>query len=237
MSRTRTVIDAMLANAAGAAIRSGTSMNSRSLQALLAYWNEVRRGRLAPRRFEIEPSRIADLLPDTFILERTDGETYRFRLAGTRMCELLGSELRGSDFLDHWSAADRTTLAGQLSIMTFQGAVGYFTLEAVAADARTAELEILLLPLIHSPDTIDRFLGIIAPIDPPNWLGSVSLEQRRLLTSEMIWPDGRPHSVVERLGHQSPFLPAVRSARIVRADRRAFRVYDGGLAKSGRDEA
>lgn len=206
-------------------------MNSRSLQALLAYWNDVRRGRLAPRRFEIEPSRIADHLPDTFILERIDAETYRFRLAGTRMCEVMGAEFRGSDFLDHWSTSDRTTLEGQLSIMTFQGAVGYFTFEAAAADARSADFEILLLPLIHSPDTIDRFLGVIAPIDPPIWLGSVRLEQRQLLTAELIWPDGRPHSIVERLGHQAPFLPDVRNARIVRADRRAFRVYDGGLSK------
>lgn len=212
-------------------------MNCRSLQKLLAYWNEVRRGRLAPRRFEIEPSRIAELLPDTFILERVDAETYRFRLAGTRMCELLGSELRGSGFLDSWRAADRSALAGQLSIMSFQGAVGYLTLEAVAADGRSADFEILLLPLIHSPDTIDRFLGIIAPIDPPIWLGAVRFERRQLLSSELIWPDGRPHSIVERLGHQAPFLPEVRNARIVRADRRAFRVYDGGLAKSGGDEA
>lgn len=211
-------------------------MNSRSLQTLLAYWNDVRRGRLAPRRFEIEPSRIAEHLPDTFILERIDAETYRFRLAGTRMCELMGTEFRGGDFLDHWSAADRTTLEGQLSIMTFQGAIGYFTLEAVAADARSADFEILLLPLIHSPDTIDRFLGIIAPIDPPIWLGSVRLERRQLLTSELIWPDGRPHSIVERLGHQPPFLPEIRNARIVRADRRAFRVYEGGRSKSA-DEA
>jgi len=33
-----------------------------SLQTLYSYWNEVRRGRIAPQRLEIEPSRIAAIL-------------------------------------------------------------------------------------------------------------------------------------------------------------------------------
>ena len=48
-------------------------------QALYGYWNEIRAGRLAPKRFEIEPSLIAGILPDTFILERVDNDTSRFR--------------------------------------------------------------------------------------------------------------------------------------------------------------
>ena len=33
--------------------------------------------------------------------------TYQYRLAGTRLCELFGSELRGRNFLDGWSDGDR----------------------------------------------------------------------------------------------------------------------------------
>ncbi|MEQ1673140.1 MAG: PAS domain-containing protein, partial [Hyphomicrobium sp.] len=36
-------------------------------QKLYTYWNDIRAGRLAPKRFEIEPSQIASMLPDTFI--------------------------------------------------------------------------------------------------------------------------------------------------------------------------
>ena len=43
-----------------------------SLQTLYSYWNEVRAGRLAPQRLEIEPSRIAGVLAETFMLERVD---------------------------------------------------------------------------------------------------------------------------------------------------------------------
>ena len=212
-------------------------MKSRILLALYNYWNEVRRERLAPRRFEIEPSRIGEILPHSFILERVDAECYRFRLAGTRLCEDLAIELRGGNFLDDWSPADRITLEGHFSVMTYQGAVGYLTMEAESEDGQSADFEVLLLPLIHSPEQVDRFLGAMAPIDAPGWLGTRRLERRRLLSHELIWPEGRPHSVVERLNRQVPFLPHVRVARIVRSDRRQFRVYQGGLAGSGGEEA
>ncbi len=54
---------------------------------LYAYWDRVRNGRIAPKRFEIEPAKIAPLLPETFITEATGLRTYRFRLAGTKICE------------------------------------------------------------------------------------------------------------------------------------------------------
>ena len=47
----------------------------RSLQTLYGYWNELRAGRLAPQRLEIEPSRIAGILSETFMLERIDAGT------------------------------------------------------------------------------------------------------------------------------------------------------------------
>ena len=47
-------------------------MKQRTIQTLYAYWNELRAGRIAPRRLEIEPSRISSILPETFMLERTD---------------------------------------------------------------------------------------------------------------------------------------------------------------------
>ena len=90
-------------------------MKQRSLQILYKYWNGVRAGRIAPRRLEIEPARIAGILAETFMLERITAAEFQFRLAGSRLCELFGSELRGTDFLDGWNAADRDLLERQLA--------------------------------------------------------------------------------------------------------------------------
>lgn len=214
-------------------------MKSKTSQLLFAYWNEVRRDRLAPRRFEIEPSRITPLLAETFILERLDSETYRYRLAGTRMCEQFETELRGSNFLDGWSSDDRLTLARQLQAAATQGGVSVATFDTVTLGTRLATYECILLPLLHTREHVDRFLGAMTQVSSAEatLAGEQRTVTRRLTGVEMVWPDGKPHAVVASSNRQVPFLPHVRNARIVRSDRRQFRVYEGGLGKSDPKDA
>jgi hypothetical protein len=218
-------------------------MIQRTSQVLFAYWNEMRAGRIAPRRFEIEPSRIGSILSETFILERLSGEQYRFRLAGTKLCEHLGHEMRGRNFLDAWDHADRAALEQDLAAATERGGVVVLTFEASASadpgsrepgrgKRRSVSFEALLLPLVHTNDTLDRYLGCMSPIDPPEWIGRERLTDRTLLRSDVVWPDGRPFPVVDKARNQTPFLPEIRNARLVKSDRRQFRVYDGGLSKN-----
>jgi hypothetical protein len=208
-------------------------MKHKTSQSLYAYWDEVRRGRMAPRRFDIEPSRISDLLSETFILERPDAATLRFRLAGTRICEDFGGEFRGTSFLAGWSADDRLTLERRLASVAHHGAVGLFTFAAATAHGRAVHYEMLVLPLTHTNDAVDRLLGALGALQRPDWLGTDRLTTKRLLDDELIWPDGRPHPGSAQLPNQAPFLPHVRCARIVRSKNRQFRVYEGGLGVSG----
>ncbi len=236
-------------------------MKQRTTQTLFAYWNEVRAGRIAPRRFEIEPSRIGSILSETFILERISTlehsglaavppasstqprpelrSAYRYRLAGTKLCEQFGDDFRGQDFLDDWDLDDRATLEQTLNGMSERGGVGVMTFEAStnpgagrASSRKRLTFEALLLPLVHTTDSLDRFLGCMSPIDEPAWLGSERLVDKALLRCELIWPDGRPYPVVEKTREQTPFLAEIRNARLVRSERRQFRVYDGGLSKN-----
>lgn len=200
-------------------------------QKLYSYWNDIRAGRLAPKRFEVEPAQIAGLLPDTFILERIDPETTRFRLAGTRICEIFGSEFRGQNLLDLVGPEDRMTLKRQMSVIANQGAVGLFTFSSENPAGKPVTWEMLTLPLLHLNNEIDRFLGSVAMHDHPAWLGFEPLAKHRLLENELIWPEGRPHALIDAAARrQTLFKPHTNEARIVRANRRQFRVYTGGLA-------
>ena len=198
-------------------------------KALYSYWNDVRGERLAPKRFEIEPSQIGSMLPDTFILERVDAHATRFRLAGTRICEAFGTEFRGVSIFDLFGEEDVVTLQRQIAVIARQGAVGLFVVAADTPDGLTARYEMLVMPLTHTRDVVDRFLGSITPIARPAWLGSAPLTSMRLQAHELVWPDGRPHAMIDGIGRQSPFLAHAREGRIVRSQRRQFRVYDGGL--------
>lgn len=210
-------------------------MKQRTSQIVYAYWNDVRGTRAAPRRFEIEPARISAILSETFILEHAGRETYTFRLAGTKLCEQLGGEFRGRNFLEGWTVGERDVYLRHFTSMSRQASISVFTIRGTNASGDGADFEIVVLPLVHTNDRVDRFLGTISAIDPPAWLGSTPLLTRTLVSDDLVWPDGRPHALLERNHRQAPFIPQPPGSRIVRAERRQFRVYDGGRTDTADD--
>ncbi len=185
---------------------------------LYAYWDGIRNGRIAPRRFEIEPAKIAASLRETFIAECTGLLGFRFRLAGTRICQHFGRELRGVDFLSLWSFGDRDAIASLVRNVLNDGAVGHGIFDAYTKTKRQARFEFTLMPLIHTGQTINRLLGAITAIEPPFWLGSEPLATFEVRELHLHWPDG------------IPAFMANEGAEVTRLASRRFRVVDGGLS-------
>jgi hypothetical protein len=209
-------------------------MRHKTTQSLYAYWNGLRGNRMAPRRFEIEPASMGDALPDTFILERRGDGAFPFRLAGTRLCDLFKLEFRGHDFLDVWAGVGGETVRSRLNTVSVQGGVVVLLADGETASGKSVLTEILILPLVHGQACADRFLGVLSLIEMPAWVDYEPLSILHLRSEEIIWPEGHPHTGIETADdRQSPFLPRVRHARIVRSERRQFRVFQGGLSETG----
>ncbi len=205
-------------------------MQQHTSQVLYAYWNEVRGERLAPRRFDIEPAQLGAVLSETFILECDDAKSASFRLAGTKVCDSFAREFRGTPFMELFLAEDRDRLAQSIEVVRGQGAVLVMEAEARAPGHASVRFEIVLMPLVHTGTSISRLLGSVTAIDPPIWLGTETLPPLDVLRMQMVWPDGRPQAVVDTLRHQPVLIPELANARLVRINRRSFRVLDGGLA-------
>jgi hypothetical protein len=199
-------------------------MKQKTTQVIYGYWNELRRGRLAPARLEIEPARIGAILAETFMLQRTETSAFCYRLAGTRLCEIFGRELRGTNLLDGWSASDRALINSHLSATCAQGAVTLLNFEA-GSGAHRVELEAILLPLIQPEGAIGRLLGAMSPLSSPHWLGHEQLFEKRLISAETIWPEGRPHVLREKARNVPLSNAASRTAAL---KWRNFRVLEGG---------
>lgn len=205
-------------------------MHNVTSRQLYRYWDSVRNGRPAPQRFEIEPAKIASLLPETFIVECGSPIGYRFRLAGTRICEQFGRELRGVDFLSLWSLSDRERVANMLSDIVCESAVGAMLFDGKTKDARSAGFVALLLPLVHAGASVNRIMGCISAQQSPYWLGSVPLVALALRLVEVDWPprgEERPSLGLPRLS-----IFSGEQTVVVRDSRRRFRVFEGGLAES-----
>jgi hypothetical protein len=196
---------------------------------LYTYWNNLRNGRKAPNRFEIEPMRIGPLLPETFILETGDNEAeFRFRLAGTRVCDTYGLELKGLNFVSLWQDRnDREALQTLLMTVKHDGTPGVLHLTGFSEQGDPCRFEILLLPLVHADETINRIMGILSPIDMPYWLGTKRLTAQNLDDLDLIWPDVDPQPKIAEADEQE--LLSVTNGRIVKAKGRVFRVLEGGL--------
>ncbi|HEY7085665.1 MAG TPA: PAS domain-containing protein [Hyphomicrobiaceae bacterium] len=207
-----------------------------SLQTLYSYWNEVRAGRIAPQRLEIDPAQLSAILSQTFMLEVLNPGTYPYRLAGTRLCEMFGSELRGKNFLDGWSEQDRRELESRLAAIGAQGAVAHLTLEGILDARHRVELEVNLLPLQHG-GKITRIIGAVNVTSAPHWLGSAPLRNLRIKQHRLCWPDGRPHASALRPDSQGPFAAlSTADARATKADQRRFRVVEGGRPSGKHDK-
>jgi hypothetical protein len=140
---------------------------------LYAYWEDKRGQRPAPERADIEPGAIRQTLSDTFMLALDDaGGSHSFRLAGTRVCALFGRELKGESFASLWATASQSTIIDLLAILANEcvGTVAGVTAHNI--EGEPIELELLLLPLGARRPSLVRTIGVLAPLQPPQWLGT-----------------------------------------------------------------
>lgn len=205
-------------------------MKNRASKHLYSYWNEVRGDRLAPRRFEIEPARLASILPDAFILERDGDLDIRFRLAGTRVIEQFGREFRGASFFRGCSLADRSIISRLFTNMISHGGGLLLDMTSTSVSGNKVTHECLILPLVHMHDAIDRFVGTFSVLEAPHWLGEEPLLDWSLTAYQAVQVDDASADVIAfpPPGSQDYFI---RNARIVRTPQRSFRVYDGGRSE------
>jgi hypothetical protein len=182
------------------------------------YWNRIRGLEVAPLRSQVEPTALRRILSSVFILESTEEGRVAFRLAGTRICDLFGRDLRGAHFSDLWAKGQHDdidkTAAGVMEhvIPALLTATGYSTA------GHRASFEIIMMPLRSKEGNCDRMLGAIAPATTTSWLEAVpveflALDRSRLLHETLAGPGlsaeegivqngvaaGRPHGLAETM--------------------------------------
>jgi len=137
------------------------SMNTTALNKLRDYWEELRKGRIAPYRAELDPRRFEDVLEHMFILEQLGPNQVRTRLAGMALCEMMGMEVRGMPPEAFINAADRVEFSGLLSHVLGNPSVVELDLTAEDVMGRPVKARMLLLPLRSDFGEVTRILGCV----------------------------------------------------------------------------
>lgn len=133
-------------------------MNDLMLSSLKSYWDRLRAGRVAPYRAEIDPRQFEGALENTFIVEKIAADTMRVRLAGTKVCEMMGMEVRGMEPGALIQEADRVRFERLLNVVMNEPAVVELKL-AAPNRAGTYRAKMLLMPLRSDFGDITRVIG------------------------------------------------------------------------------
>ncbi|WP_425046442.1 PAS domain-containing protein [Primorskyibacter sp. S87] len=128
-----------------------------------AYWNALREGSEVPRRSQVDPRGLENILPHTFILERIAPGIARFRLAGQHLTELAGTDLRGMPISALFSSEGRSEISAVLESLFDGPTIAELSLDG-AGNALTpgVDARMVLLPLAGERGEISRALGVMA---------------------------------------------------------------------------
>jgi hypothetical protein len=184
-------------------------MKHPSSREFFAYWDEKRAGARAPDRSEIEPGAVRELLGDIFVLSYDQAKGYPFRVAGTRVCALLGRDLKDLSFSALFTPGARREIEDVITVVAEEMLAAVAGITAISHDGSKTNLELLLLPFntrAHSPISLT---GLLAPFDSePSLLSDFKMTSWRYL------------------GHQPPQRLVPRALRKL-AIARGFMVYEG----------
>jgi hypothetical protein len=140
-------------------------MKHPSSREFFAYWDGKRGDARAPDRSEIEPGAVRELLGDIFVLSYDATAGYPFRVAGTRVCALLGCDQKDRSFSALFEPADRREIEEIIAVVAEELLAAVAGVTATSEDGRTAHLELLLLPFNTRAHTPLSLTGLLAPFE------------------------------------------------------------------------
>ena len=138
-------------------------MKHPSNRAFFAYWDDKRGSAQAPDRSEIEPGAVRELLGDIFVLSYDHEAGFPFRVAGTRVCALLGRDLKDNRFSALFAPDCRREIDDIIAVVAEELLAAVAGITATAADGSPAHLELLLLPFNTRAHTPISLTGLLAP--------------------------------------------------------------------------
>jgi hypothetical protein len=160
---------------------------------LFRYWESIRKERSAPLRSDIALHSIRQLLSWVFIAERSDDDSgHRLRLAGTGICRLWGSNMTGRDLFERWPGFERQTMARLLDSASRRRQPFVMRCRARTDSGQRTNLEIIGLPVEADDTGTTQVLGLVIPLNEPDWLRNEPLTSFELTSIRIIWTEPVP---------------------------------------------
>ena len=134
-----------------------------ALQEVRGYWEALRNGNEPPKRADVDPRGLAGALEQAFMLERVAPGVARFRIAGMKLSDVMGMDVRGMPLLSLIDPPARAEFALALEQVFAGPAMLEMALEAERGIGRPAlEARLLILPLRDHYGATKLAMGCLA---------------------------------------------------------------------------
>jgi hypothetical protein len=164
-----------------------------SSRGLFRFWETMRAESAAPHRALLDLKQVSGLIPDLFILEHDrTRHSYRWRLAGTQICELYRCELTGSDFFAGWDSVERETIRRLLDGVTGRLQPAVFRLRLHTSLGQIIGAEMIALPLRPQNGTGIQIFGGLFPFRDISGLDYDAVIAREMASARVIWTEPLP---------------------------------------------
>jgi hypothetical protein len=140
-------------------------MKHPSNREFFAYWDGKRGDARAPDRCDIEPSAVRELLGDIFVLSYDQDAGFPFRVAGTRVCALLGRDVKDKSFSALFGPESRGEIDDIITYVCEEMLPAIAGITAISESGATAHLELLLLPFNNRAHAPVSMTGLLAPFE------------------------------------------------------------------------
>jgi len=143
-------------------------MRHPSTRAAHAHWETLALSPGGARREAVDPVAMRHALRDVFIVEREPGREAVFAIGGTRICAVLGREVRGRGFVDAWGEPG---MAASVLASVEAGSVVAGEALGEVPDGNGHAFEFVMMPLTWRGIPGAAVLGALAPVGPDAWAG------------------------------------------------------------------
>jgi hypothetical protein len=189
---------------------------------LFRYWETLRAEKAYPRREDFEFSAVASAMPDLVVIERDHlRKSFRYRLAGSRVCTLFGFNLTATDVFASWGSFETEVIRRHLDIALIKFQPVVIRLRLTTDRSQVLAAELVALPVQVQDSARIQLIGGIFPFRPAAALGHSAITARELVSARIIWTEHQAAEPVREV--PSIVVPGERPVS------RHFRLIEGGL--------
>jgi hypothetical protein len=187
---------------------------------LFIHWESARAERAYPTREDFGLTSVRELMSDMVIIEKDYLRgTFKFRLAGSRVCTLFGRNMTNGNVLEGWDTFEADVISKHLDLSLRELQPILVRMRFVTDTRQQVAAELIALPIQVRDSNRVQLIGGLFPFREAHSLGHQSILRRELVSARAIWTEHGRNT-------RRP-LPSVPD-RVERPLSRSLRLVSGG---------